>query len=101
MSAKPTTKQFGKSTREVPASADKAKKWYPADDDSEPKKVSLFVVMQFAISIQQRSRPPGYRKSAFRKLGNDKRQNGNGRNSSWWSTWGTPEIGIGTRHGRL
>ncbi|KAL6886585.1 translation protein SH3-like domain-containing protein [Trichoderma longibrachiatum] len=39
MSAKPTTKQFGKSTREVPASADKAKKWYPADDDSEPKKV--------------------------------------------------------------
>jgi large subunit ribosomal protein L6e len=42
MSAKPTTKQFGKSTREVPASADQAKKWYPADDDSAPKKVSLF-----------------------------------------------------------
>lgn len=42
MSAKPTTQQFGKSTREVPASADKAKKWYPADDDSAPKKVSLF-----------------------------------------------------------
>ncbi|UKZ79557.1 hypothetical protein TrVFT333_007314 [Trichoderma virens FT-333] len=40
MSAKPTTKQFGKSTREVPASADQAKKWYPADDESEPKKVS-------------------------------------------------------------
>ncbi|KAL7900045.1 50S ribosomal protein L6e [Trichoderma gamsii] len=39
MSAKPTTKQFGKSTREVPASADQAKKWYPADDDSAPKKV--------------------------------------------------------------
>jgi len=39
MSAEPTTKQFGKSTREVPASADKAKKWYPADDESEPKKV--------------------------------------------------------------
>lgn len=40
MSAKPTTKQFGKSTREVPASADQAKKWYPADDESAPKKVS-------------------------------------------------------------
>ncbi|KKP04752.1 50S ribosomal protein L6e [Trichoderma harzianum] len=39
MSAKPTTKQFGKSTREVPASADQAKKWYPADDESAPKKV--------------------------------------------------------------
>lgn len=40
MSAKPTTKTFGKSTREVPAPADKAKKWYPADDESDPKKVS-------------------------------------------------------------
>ncbi|KAF7560717.1 hypothetical protein G7046_g3428 [Stylonectria norvegica] len=39
MSTKPTTKTFGKSTREVPAAADKAKKWYPADDDSAPKKV--------------------------------------------------------------
>lgn len=40
MSAKPTTKTFGKSTRSVPAPADKAKKWYNADDDSQPKKVS-------------------------------------------------------------
>ncbi|PFH59022.1 hypothetical protein XA68_12927 [Ophiocordyceps unilateralis] len=39
MSAKPTTKKFGKSTREVPAAADKAKKWYNADDEREPKKV--------------------------------------------------------------
>ncbi|KFA62673.1 hypothetical protein S40285_06989 [Stachybotrys chlorohalonatus IBT 40285] len=39
MSAKPTSKKFGKSTREVPAAADKAKKWYPADDESEPKEV--------------------------------------------------------------
>ncbi|KOS16635.1 60S ribosomal protein L6-B [Escovopsis weberi] len=39
MSAQLTTKQFGKSTREVPALADKAKKWYPADDESQPKKV--------------------------------------------------------------
>lgn len=40
MSAKPTTKKFGKSTREVPASTEKAKKWYNAEDDSEPKTVS-------------------------------------------------------------
>ncbi|KJZ73542.1 hypothetical protein HIM_07098 [Hirsutella minnesotensis 3608] len=39
MSAQPTTKKFGKSTRAVPAPADKAKKWYNADDESEPKKV--------------------------------------------------------------
>jgi len=39
MSAKPTSKKFGKSTREVPAPADKAKKWYNADDESDPKKV--------------------------------------------------------------
>jgi large subunit ribosomal protein L6e len=44
MSAKPTSKTFGKSTREVPASAEKAKKWYPADDDAESKKVSLLVM---------------------------------------------------------
>lgn len=40
MSAQPTTKTFGKSTREVPASSEKAKKWYPADDEPEAKKVS-------------------------------------------------------------
>ncbi|PHH79208.1 hypothetical protein CDD80_5375 [Ophiocordyceps camponoti-rufipedis] len=39
MSAKPTTKKFGKSTRTVPAAADKAKKWYNADDERKPKKV--------------------------------------------------------------
>lgn len=41
MSAKPTTKKFGKSTREVPAPSERASKWYPAEDDSAPKKVSL------------------------------------------------------------
>ncbi|KAK8143206.1 hypothetical protein MY1884_003682 [Beauveria asiatica] len=39
MSTKPTSKKFGKSTREVPAAADKAKKWYNADDESEPKQI--------------------------------------------------------------
>jgi len=42
MSAKPTSKTFGKSTRDVVAAEDKAKKWYPADDDAESKKVSLW-----------------------------------------------------------
>ncbi|KAL6403197.1 60S ribosomal protein L6 [Ilyonectria robusta] len=39
MSTKPTTKTFGKSTREVPAPSEKAKKWYSAEDDAESKKV--------------------------------------------------------------
>ncbi|KID77165.1 60S ribosomal protein eL6 [Metarhizium brunneum] len=39
MSAKPTTKKFGKSTREVPAPSAKAQKWYPADDENEAKQV--------------------------------------------------------------
>lgn len=40
MSSKPQTKTFGKSTREVPASADKAKKWYNAEDEPQAKDVS-------------------------------------------------------------
>lgn len=38
MSAKPQTKKFGKGTRDVPAASEKAQKWYPADDESQPKK---------------------------------------------------------------
>ncbi|KAI9814414.1 MAG: hypothetical protein M1827_003270 [Pycnora praestabilis] len=33
------TKKFGKGEREVPHSSQKAKKWYPAEDESQPKKV--------------------------------------------------------------
>jgi large subunit ribosomal protein L6e len=33
------TKTFGKSTREVPHHTQKAKKWYPAEDEAQPKKV--------------------------------------------------------------
>ncbi|KAJ5217794.1 60S ribosomal protein L6 [Penicillium citrinum] len=33
------TKQFGKGQRTVPAPAQKAQKWYPVDDESQPKKV--------------------------------------------------------------
>ncbi|OJJ35432.1 hypothetical protein ASPWEDRAFT_40622 [Aspergillus wentii DTO 134E9] len=32
------TKQFGKGQRTIPAQ--KAQKWYPVDDESQPKKVS-------------------------------------------------------------
>lgn len=35
------TKQFGKGQRTVPAPAQKAQKWYPVDDESQPKKVSI------------------------------------------------------------
>ncbi|KAM0332270.1 hypothetical protein ACHAQA_002546 [Verticillium albo-atrum] len=37
--AESTTKKFGKGTREVPASSQKASKWYPADDEPQAKKV--------------------------------------------------------------
>merc|ERR1712187_547029 len=33
------TKQFGKGQRTVPRPAQKAQKWYPVDDESQPKKV--------------------------------------------------------------
>jgi large subunit ribosomal protein L6e len=50
MSAKPQTKTFGKSSREVPASADKAKKWYNADDEPQAKDVSLlFLLFMFLV----------------------------------------------------
>lgn len=35
------TKQFGKGQRTVPHPAQKAQKWYPVDDESQPKKVSI------------------------------------------------------------
>lgn len=43
MSAKPQTKTFGKTKREVPSSADKAKKWYNPDDDRSAKDVSFTI----------------------------------------------------------
>ncbi|KAI8632081.1 ribosomal protein L6e-domain-containing protein [Xylariaceae sp. FL1651] len=39
MSQPSTQKKFGKSTREVPHHSQKAQKWYPATDESKPKKV--------------------------------------------------------------
>lgn len=38
-SSAPTTKTFGKSTRSVPHSTEKAQKWYPAEDEAKPRKV--------------------------------------------------------------
>jgi len=37
--ALPQTKKFGKGERTVPHSSQKAKKWYPAEDEKQPKKV--------------------------------------------------------------
>ncbi|XDG06552.1 hypothetical protein ABKA04_006167 [Annulohypoxylon sp. FPYF3050] len=37
--SQPTTKTFGKSTREVPHPSQKAQKWYPAEDEAKPKTV--------------------------------------------------------------
>lgn len=34
------TKQFGKGQRTVPKPEQKAQKWYPIDDEAQPKKVS-------------------------------------------------------------
>ena len=35
------TKKFGKTEREVPHHTQKAKKYYPAEDESKPKKVRV------------------------------------------------------------
>ena len=42
-SSEPTgqTKKFGKGEREIPHHSQKAKKYYPAEDESKPKKVCL------------------------------------------------------------
>ena len=36
----PQTKKFQKGERRVPHHSQKAKKWYPVDDEKQPKKVS-------------------------------------------------------------
>jgi large subunit ribosomal protein L6e len=36
-----TQKTFGKSTRDVPK--EKAQKYYPAEDESKPKKVNIYL----------------------------------------------------------
>jgi large subunit ribosomal protein L6e len=34
-------KKFGKTSRHVPHHTQKAKKWYPAEEEAQPKKVGL------------------------------------------------------------
>lgn len=40
------TKKFGKSERSIPHHTQKAKKFYPAEDEAKPKKVREAVLMQ-------------------------------------------------------
>jgi hypothetical protein len=48
-SIQPTTKKFGKGERLVPHHSQKAKKWYPAEDESQPKKVCISIYHVEAI----------------------------------------------------
>lgn len=44
-------KTFGKSTREVPHHSQKAKKWYPAEDEAQAKKVGeIKFLKQLAVA---------------------------------------------------
>jgi hypothetical protein len=40
------TKKFGKGERTIPHYSQKAQKWYPVDDESQPKKVSTTLATQ-------------------------------------------------------
>jgi hypothetical protein len=45
-------KTFGKSTREVPHHTQKAKKWYPAEDELQAKKVrSIMLLRSWRIQV--------------------------------------------------
>lgn len=46
-----TTKTFGKSTREIPHQSQKAQKWYPVEDEAQPKKV-LHIVHENIVMIK-------------------------------------------------
>ena len=50
--AKPKTKQFGKGERQIPHHSEKAKRFYPAQDEKKPKKVRLaYLVITVAIIV--------------------------------------------------
>jgi len=44
-----TTKKFGKGEREVPHHSQKAKKWYPAEDESKPRKVNRTLAAELML----------------------------------------------------
>ncbi|ROT37358.1 hypothetical protein SODALDRAFT_361063 [Sodiomyces alkalinus F11] len=61
--AESTTKKFGSGTREVLANSEKAQKWYPADDESQPKKAIIagfnpsptgYIILEVPINTGER-----------------------------------------------
>jgi large subunit ribosomal protein L6e len=64
-------KTFGKSTREVPHHTQKAKKWYPAEDEVQPKKVGSITSLS--------TRPPKFNSQLFKPM-----LFSEGANASWW-----------------
>lgn len=46
------TKKFGKDEREIPHHSQKAKKYYPAEEESRPKKVCLFQIHKLTIFVK-------------------------------------------------
>ncbi|KAI9699015.1 MAG: hypothetical protein M1836_003204 [Candelina mexicana] len=49
---KSTTKKVGKGEREIPHHSQKAKKWYPAEDENKPKKVSEHIIKRSTPSCR-------------------------------------------------
>lgn len=59
----PQTKKFQKGERTVPHHSQKAKKWYPVDDEKQPKKVSdhdLSAVVHGAVGLESRFIAPDH-----------------------------------------
>lgn len=52
-------KTFGKSTREVPHHTQKAQKWYPAEDEYQPKKVSSHLSQRHEAAVSNCERSIG------------------------------------------
>ena len=46
------TKKFGKDEREIPHHSQKAKKYYPAEEESRPKKACLFQIHKFTFFVK-------------------------------------------------
>lgn len=55
------TKKFGKGEREIPHHTQKAKKYYPAEDESKPKKVGLRISYERALKPELGSSYTYYR----------------------------------------
>lgn len=53
------TKKFGKGEREIPHHSQKAKKYYPAEDESKPRKVSFSALDTAPSGTQVYESPSG------------------------------------------